>query len=117
PEFDESIKNSILKSRKKMLRSCIGLIRTGNLLRMAMSNPLMQQIRLMHDKDVLKLRCRYCYFKYVDERWYVFCNKHPRHKQRQKMSKQQQQDAMIVTHITRTGHYLKKHYQYPGHDL
>uniref|UniRef100_A0A834VDS8 Large ribosomal subunit protein bL36m n=1 Tax=Sarcoptes scabiei TaxID=52283 RepID=A0A834VDS8_SARSC len=100
-----------------MLRSCIGLIRTGNLLRMAMSNPLMQQIRLMHDKDVLKLRCRYCYFKYVDERWYVFCNKHPRHKQRQKMSKQQQQDAMIVTHITRTGHYLKKHYQYPGHDL
>ncbi|KAH7636339.1 39s ribosomal protein l36 [Dermatophagoides farinae] len=76
-----------------------------------------QQIRTFKDKDVLKLRCSKCYFKKIDDRWWVLCNEHPRHKQRQKLSRIQQQDEMIVTHITRTGSYKKKHYQYIYHDI
>ncbi|OTF82750.1 39S ribosomal protein L36, mitochondrial-like protein [Euroglyphus maynei] len=76
-----------------------------------------QQIRTFKDKDVLKLRCGKCYFKKIDDRWWVLCNEHPRHKQRQKLSRIQQQDRMIVTHITRTGSYKKKHFQYIYHDI
>ncbi|XP_075679165.1 mitochondrial ribosomal protein L36 [Dermatophagoides pteronyssinus] len=76
-----------------------------------------QQIRTFKDKDVLKLRCPKCYFKKLDDRWWVLCNEHPRHKQRQRLSRIQQQDRMIVTHITRTGSYKRKHYQYIHHDI
>ena len=81
----------------------------------SMSTPFVTQIRGFKDKDVLKIRCTDCYFKKVDDRWWVLCNKHPRHQQRQKVGDIRRN--WIVTHVTRTGPTFKKHYQYPGHDL
>jgi len=80
-----------------------------------MSTPFVTQIRGFKDKDVLKLRCSDCYFTVVDDRWWVLCDKHPRHKQREKV--EDIRKNWIVTHVTRTGKPFKKHYQYPGHDL
>lgn len=48
-------------------------------------------------KDVLTKRCEGCYFKKIEDRWYVFCDKHPRHKQAQKMDIK---EKYIITHIT-----------------
>lgn len=79
------------------------------------SSPFWIQSRGFKDKDVLKIRCPDCYFKKVDDRWWVLCHTHPRHKQRQKV--EDIRKKWIVTHITRTGRPFKKHYQYPGHDL
>lgn len=79
--------------------------------------PNIEQIRTFKEKSVLKLRCKSCYFKCEDDIWYVYCREHPKHKQRQKFSWQEKKDKMIVTHVTRTGSYLKKHYQYLNHDL
>ncbi|CAG2118815.1 unnamed protein product [Medioppia subpectinata] len=73
------------------------------------------QTRGLKDKDILKIRCSDCYFKKVDDRWWVLCNTHPRHKQRQKVI--DVRTKWIVTHTTRTGWPFRKHYQYPGHDL
>src|SRR5699024_4787042 len=73
------------------------------------------QRRTFRDKDILKLRCNACYFKKLDNRWWVLCNKHPRHKQRQKVEDERM--SWIVTHITRTGSYRKKHFQYPHQDI
>lgn len=73
------------------------------------------QIRTFKDKEVLKHRCSACYFKKVDDRWWNLCSKHPRHKQRQKVEDPRMN--WIVTHITRTGSYKKKHYQYENQDI
>lgn len=77
--------------------------------------PQMSQIRTFRDKDILKLRCNACYFKKVDDRWWVLCNKHPRHKQRTRVENEKMN--WIVTHITRTGSYKKKHFAYPNQDI
>lgn len=74
------------------------------------------QIRSFRDKDILKLRCNSCYFKMMpDNRWWVLCSKHPRHKQRQKIEDERM--SWVVTHITRTGSYKRKHFQYPNQDI
>ena len=53
------------------------------------------------DKDSLKLRCSDCYYKKIDERWWVLCKTHGRHKQRQHVVNHKV--AWIVTHET-SGH-------------
>ena len=78
-------------------------------------SPVWTQVRGFKDKEVLRIRCPDCYFKKIDERWWVLCHSHPRHKQRQKIEDIRRQ--WIVTHITRTGRPFRKHFQYPGHDL
>jgi ribosomal protein L36 len=54
--------------------------------------------RGFRDKDVLKLRCDGCHFKKIDDRWWVLCEKHPRHKQRQNVI--DERIKWVVTHIT-----------------
>lgn len=54
--------------------------------------------RGFRDKDVLKLRCNDCYFKKIDDRWWVLCKTHRRHKQRQNV--QDPKIKWIVTHVT-----------------
>lgn len=65
-----------------------------------------QQTRTFKDKGVLKLRCNKCYFKKLDDRWWVLCTEHPRHKQRQKV--EDHRDKWVVTHITRGGKPFQK---------
>lgn len=48
--------------------------------------------------DVLRLRCRDCYFKKIDDLMYVFCRTHPRHKQKQRVI--DIRSKWIVTHVT-----------------
>lgn len=79
------------------------------------ANNCFNQIRTFKDKDILKLRCNSCYFKKIDDRLWVLCRTHPRHKQRQKIYKEKME--WIVSHVTRTGSYKRKHFQYPHHDL
>ena len=43
------------------------------------------QVRTFKDKDVLSLRCKDCYFKKIDQRWWVLCKTSGRHKQREKL--------------------------------
>lgn len=50
------------------------------------------------DLDVLRKRCKNCYFVKEDGRWYVLCKSHPRHKQRQRIN--DKQEHWIVTHVT-----------------
>ena len=54
--------------------------------------------RTFKDKAVLKLRCKDCYFKKVDYRWWVLCKTHGRHKQREKLDDYRKK--WIVTHHT-----------------
>ncbi|KAI1299985.1 39S ribosomal protein L36, mitochondrial [Halotydeus destructor] len=63
-------------------------------------------IRTFKDKDVLRLRCKDCYFKKVDERWWVLCNSHPRHKQREHVEDIKRK--YIVTHLTYGGRPFQK---------
>lgn len=65
-----------------------------------------QQIRGFKDKGVLQLRCSKCYFKKLDDRWWVLCNEFPRHKQRQKV--EDHREKWIVTHLTRGGRPFQK---------
>lgn len=48
-------------------------------------------------KDVLTRICDGCYYKKIEDRWYVFCDRRPRHKQAQKMDLK---EKYIITHIT-----------------
>ena len=50
------------------------------------------------DKDVLKLKCEKCYFKKIDDRWWVLCTAAPRHKQRQHVD--DHKVKWIATHLT-----------------
>lgn len=50
------------------------------------------------DKAVLTLRCKDCYYKKIDTRWWVLCEKHPRHKQRELV--EDVKKKWIVTHRT-----------------
>lgn len=43
--------------------------------------PIYNSICGLKTKGRLKLRCKDCYFLCKNERWYVMCNTHPRHKQ------------------------------------
>ncbi|XP_022258224.1 uncharacterized protein LOC106474148 [Limulus polyphemus] len=61
-------------------------------------SPLIVPVRGFKDKDVLRLRCKDCYFKKIDDRWYVFCNSYGRHKQRQKLP--DPRSYWIITHMT-----------------
>ena len=65
-----------------------------------------QQTRGFKDKGILRLRCNSCYFKKLDDRWWVLCTEHPRHKQRQKV--EDHRDKWVVTHITRSGKPFQK---------
>lgn len=55
-------------------------------------------IRTFKDMDVLTKRCKDCYFKKGDDRWYVLCKTHGRHKQRQRLPDERY--FWIVTHRT-----------------
>lgn len=59
--------------------------------------PVLNPSRGMKYKDVLTLRCEHCYFKKIEDRWYVFCTKFPRHKQGQKVD---EKSKWIITHCT-----------------
>ncbi|CAK9252448.1 unnamed protein product [Sphagnum jensenii] len=63
-------------------------------------------VRTFKDKDVLRLRCKDCYYKRIDERWFVFCETHPRHKQRELIK--DERTKWIVTHVTRNGRPFQK---------
>lgn len=65
-----------------------------------------QQIRGVKDKHVLKLRCTSCYFKKIDERWWVLCDAYPRHKQRERVD--DKRSRWIITHVTRGGRPFQK---------
>lgn len=65
-----------------------------------------QQTRGFKDKGILRLRCSKCYFKKLDDRWWVLCTEHPRHKQREKV--EDHRDKWVVTHITRGGRPFQK---------
>lgn len=64
--------------------------------------PSINPSRGFKDKDVLTKRCKDCYFQKIDGRWYVLCNTHPRHKQRQRVD---EKSKWIITHST---HGVKK---------
>lgn len=65
-----------------------------------------QPVRGLKYKDVLKLRCKDCYFKKVDDRWMVLCKTFGRHKQAEKI--EDIKKNWIVTHVTRTGRPFQK---------
>lgn len=65
-----------------------------------------QQVRGVKDKHVLKLRCSNCHFKKIDQRWWVWCDAFPRHKQRERVD--DQRARWIVTHVTRGGRPFQK---------
>uniref|UniRef100_G3ML62 Large ribosomal subunit protein bL36m n=1 Tax=Amblyomma maculatum TaxID=34609 RepID=G3ML62_AMBMU len=63
------------------------------------AEPIMQvAVRTFKDMDVLTKRCKDCYFKKGDDRWYVLCKTHGRHKQRQRLP--DERHFWIVTHKT-----------------
>uniref|UniRef100_A0A1E1WYF7 Large ribosomal subunit protein bL36m n=1 Tax=Amblyomma aureolatum TaxID=187763 RepID=A0A1E1WYF7_9ACAR len=55
-------------------------------------------VRTFKDMDVLTKRCKDCYFKKGDDRWYVLCKTHGRHKQRQRLP--DERHFWIITHQT-----------------
>ena len=59
--------------------------------------------RGMQYRNNPKRRCKYCYVVYEDERKFVFCDKHPRHKAGQLMPIKWQKRSMIMTHATQGG--------------
>lgn len=69
----------------------MSLVRIGSLFRTAVHvfsrqlpvPAILVPFRGFKDKDSLKLRCPDCYYKKIDERWWVLCKTHGRHKQRQ----------------------------------
>ena len=70
-----------------------------------------QQIRGLKHKDMLTLRCPDCYFKKVEDDWYVLCPTWPRHKQIER--KVDIRDKWLVTHRTRRGKpFMKKEEAY-----
>ena len=72
-----------------------------------MATPLtVQQVRTVKDKHVLKLRCSSCHFRKIDERWWVLCDAHPRHKQRERID--DKRSRWIITHVTRGGRPFQK---------
>lgn len=72
--------------------------------------------RGMKHKGVLQLRCPDCYFKNIDQRWYVFCDKHPRHKQVERVERAK--FNYIVSERCHVGYpAFKKRYMFPGHLL
>ncbi|XP_065281382.1 large ribosomal subunit protein bL36m [Dermacentor albipictus] len=60
--------------------------------------PLQVAVRTFKDMDVLTKRCKDCYFKKGDDRWYVLCKTHGRHKQRQRLP--DERHFWIITHKT-----------------
>ncbi|CAN7945765.1 unnamed protein product [Ixodes hexagonus] len=62
------------------------------------SAPIQILVRTFKDMDVLTKRCKDCYFKKDDDRWYVLCKTHGRHKQRQRLP--DKRHFWIVTHRT-----------------
>ncbi|KAG0414458.1 hypothetical protein HPB47_008402 [Ixodes persulcatus] len=62
------------------------------------SAPIQIPVRTFKDMDVLTKRCKDCYFKKDDDRWYVLCKTHGRHKQRQRLP--DKRHFWIVTHRT-----------------
>uniref|UniRef100_A0A131XF42 Large ribosomal subunit protein bL36m n=1 Tax=Hyalomma excavatum TaxID=257692 RepID=A0A131XF42_9ACAR len=60
--------------------------------------PLQVVVRTFKDMDVLTKRCKDCYFKKGDDRWYVLCKTHGRHKQRQRLP--DERHFWIITHKT-----------------
>ena len=73
-------------------------------------------VRGFKHKHVLTLRCDGCYFKNLDNRWYVLCTKMPRHKQVERVERDK--FRYIVSERV-SGDYpaFKKRYMYPNHML
>lgn len=57
--------------------------------------PIYNSICGLKTKGRLQLRCKNCYYLCKNERWYVMCHKHPRHKQVQ--IKKREYKTWIVT--------------------
>jgi len=62
-------------------------------------SPLVQQVAGMKNRGELRKRCKHCYFIIKDERKYVMCTVHPRHKAAGKVVADMQGN-MILTHAT-----------------
>lgn len=74
------------------------------------------QTRGVKHKGVLQLRCEQCYFKNIDDRWYVFCNQHPRHKQVERVERDK--FRYIVSERCHVGYpAFKKRRMFLGHIL
>lgn len=67
---------------------------------LAITTPLVNQSCGFKVKGRLKRRCKDCYFVVREERTYVICKTHPRHKQ---MSMKADEDkSWILTHATQS---------------
>jgi len=62
-------------------------------------SPLVQQVAGLKNRGELRKRCKHCYFIIKDERKYVMCTVHPRHKAVGKLVADMQGN-MILTHAT-----------------
>lgn len=67
-------------------------------------------------KHVLDLRCDGCYFKNIDQRWYVLCTKFPRHKQVERVERDKFR-YIVSERCTNKYPAYKKRYQYPNQIL
>lgn len=73
-------------------------------------------VRGFKHRDTLHIRCDGCYFKNIDNQWFVLCTKMPRHKQAQRVGKQR--DKFIVSErVTNTYPAFKKRFMHPGQIL
>lgn len=64
------------------------------------------QVRGFKEKATLQLRCKDCYYKKVDYRWWVLCPTHPRHRQREVIDDIKRK--WIMTHMTIGGRPFQK---------
>lgn len=88
-----------------------------NYIRLFVKQSLVQiPARGMKHKDVLQLRCDKCYFKQLDGRWHVLCDKFPRHKQIEKVERDKFRWIVSERSFMDYPAY-KKRYMYPGHIL
>lgn len=67
------------KQKFNYLSSSLSIHNTSFLLQPIL--PIYNLIYGLKTKGCLQLRCKDCYFLCKNERWYVMCKTHPRHKQ------------------------------------
>lgn len=105
------------------LFSSVNLIQSNNLIKSLVNSFVLQQpksliasvnhqqIRGLKHRDMLTLRCPDCYFKKVEDEWFVLCPTYPRHKQVERVW--DIREKWIVTHKTRRGKpFMKKEESY-----
>lgn len=88
-----------------------------NFMRLLLGQSLVNvPVRGLKHKGVLSLRCDGCYFKNLDNRWYVLCTKFPRHKQVERVERDK--FRYIVSERCFNGYpAFKKRYMFPDHIL